>query len=1202
MPPKPVSALEYRVAKELHKRRADSMWSYGESPESSFDSPEYKKLKFELDFTDSLVRQYETDNRKVDDAGKVQSVSKPMQTKPMGPPPPPSADMKPSQAGFNYFFEPSIAEVQKMYRDDPDLAKRLGVDPGWLYGVAEAAREEDVLEPSMGVKMGTNTIPAKTHLDNLKETDEAYTSLANHLWQTTGSDAALNGINVQRYRDIPLRGQTPDFLAGGAIYNIERRLTPAVLGATDSMTFGMASPAGDYLTEKIDEGLKGLGVEEGAEVFGPQPTAEEVRNRSPGSYLAGSLYGYGLPRNPTNALQQGAYNQGIKAMGYGERVPGQIRMPPAGAQVGASVVAGGLANTAEGAARDFTTELQRSGDVSAAAKSAVTEMPFNQAMGMAGGVVGEALGQVAGKGRELIRSQDNLRAPLKALREAGGETSITRGVVPTTEIRDVTQESLVDGSVGSPAAIAAERVAPQIQESLERQNFEAGDKIGKQMEAYYGHPDYRNIAVSSKPLIKAVVEMAKGGQSIAPVSGSVTHMDQNVMRAIRNELNSAKWAEPRYTTPEQAQLIADEVDGVVTDAETAFSIFGPPKRPVGRGSVAVIVPLQMNARQLITFEDKVYDQLKPGPDGARIPSPVYIKLDEAAKQVRDQFPYWEDEAGNLVAPPGGGQPSSAAPSTPQGPSSPQGPPAPPPESAPSTHALRDSEVDFGPPSTAIDISESQYDEVAPSQPPSTRQELSGSEVQIQPETEGVPLRYLAGHDITSSKYIPAEEVRSEDFLAKDGVELGSSDFEPPTPKTPNLRDLRRRKTGKEAPEGPQKGDYEKHNDYLLARADWRLRQGQATDADVKRLAKHTDAMPSTERLPSDPAPQTQRSPTEDDATPLSLLAGNKLAMEVPEGSVREPTERVARPQKSDEEQVEEVLSPGRVQRSGEAQRMNDLLNQREAYEQANAGIGKVEERLGNWDPDDRFKEILRQVSEKMGREVTKEDLIRAGIITGSMAAMFSDDENVQRVGAMATMVGKGPDFPKQPTRKLANGEEVKGLSAVRGRQHDLRSGIEDAKRRVGASNEKTVKDRVMEFNLKDNIDFDKALLQEAEKLGLERELKTAAATKAYHQLSSNRWNLEGLANRLGVRADQVLEQLSGTPRNPFYRHQPFGWNRHGKSFLPGAEAGQDIREILNPRGGRTGARFGDELGEFFFGDDPEELRRKGKKDAENRKR
>jgi hypothetical protein len=262
------------------------------------------------------------------------------------------------------------------------------------------------------------------------------------------------------------------------------------------------------------------------------------------------------------------------------------------------------------------------------------------------------------------------------------------------------------------------------------------------------------------------------------------------------------------------------------------------------------------------------------------------------------------------------------------------------------------------------------------------------------------------------------------------------------------------------------------------------------------------------------------------------------------------------------------------------------------------------------DEKSRLQSLLNIVSKKLGREVTKEDLVRAGIMSaGAVAALTSDDEDVQAGGAGAMVLGGKGGFrggrrsappggptsimdemaakaprarPTQPEATLADGRVVKGFSALRHEQHEAKSALEKNKARVGAGGETTLEKRVLNYNQgKNALRQDQALAEEAKKIGKSDELRTAAAAGAYNRLQGKgpaeaaavfgKGTWEKLINYAGVRADRIFDLLSGAPANKF-AGDPAAFEKW-------------LRETLNLRGGRVGARYGDvkEIHEALFG-------------------
>ncbi len=614
--------------------------------------------------------------------------------------------------------------------------------------------------------------------------------------------------------------------------------------------------------------------------------------------------------------------------------------------------------------------------------------------------------------------------------------------------------------------------------------------------------------------------------------------------------------------------------------------------------------------------------------------PVYTKLNHAIKGMRDQFPYYVDEAGKLVPPPGwtpsGGQPP------PNGTAMPSGQPPPLPgrgqkpslaswatwnqqhpggSVSPNTPRLPSSaspSSQGGLPSSAVDSTPDFIDSIEDIDV----DPLPSSSMEVEPDT----FSRMEVEPETFSRVEVEPDTFSRDYVEPIAGE-NTRKFPSGMPATERMGRLPK-------DTGPKRRDFEDYQEFMDARAEWRIYHGKAKAGDMARmeeLGKAKAAAPAkatakATEVTQDPPktlefPETKRSIAPEEATPLSLLAGNKLAMDAPE--VREPTERLMRaPPKADEgypdeslpgpmakdwtksteetkDWYEDIVSPGRDPRSDEAKRMADLTNQRQAFDEAQGDIRNVEERLGGMDEETRLKSMLGMLSKKLGREVTKEDLVRAGLMAGGVAAAASNDSDTQDVGVGAMALGGfgrrgkrgkartsppgGPHSiagaPKphaQLTAELDDGTTVEGFSALRRKQHLTNTEMEKIRQRTGVEGDKATIEKMAKFNRGNNILDDEALLKVAKELGLEEELRKVAGTGAYMELSDRRFGMGGegfkrsMADLFGLRGDKLAELLSGAPRNPFDRS-------------PSSAAGSAARRFLDLTGGRVGARHGDDL-------------------------
>ncbi len=1387
------------------------------------DSDEYEQNSAAYNKLGRAIDDYYKGQRQTDGSGKLTA---PPETRS-----PATVDGDPTKKEFAYHFEPSVAEVQTMLKGNPSLVKLYKLER-WMKPEAtpRVATPMNVDIPG-NTGIGTNIQEPQTFVDTMTTDSSPYTTIADHMWAQKADQAKAAGVNLKRYRDIHLvKGQGEDFLRGGLEYNIDRRLAPGALGLADAYTGGAASPLYDMAAEHYNrrgptidtQSREDTDIPEVTDVPDPMsgqvvgtnesglqsegldipydfelPLSQEIKDRSPGIYHGANFLAYGLPGNPANLLQETI----AKGLGYGEKtVAGMAARHPVTKAV-ISGFAGGTTNAAEGAVRDTATGLQQGKEWSEIAKDVGLGIPVNTAFGTVAGSGFDLIGQGAGKYRDTFRRQNK---DIQTMLLAGGDTSVLHGTKPSPEVENYVRQGTrtVPRPEGSPGALAAEAVAPKIEESLNTQDVANNKRIGDEMEEYFNHPAYRDIKATGQKLVTALVEMAQKGEFRSPVKGKSANLDPGLVRTVNKELSDSPWAEPRYVSRADAGRVAADTNGVEVDLDTAQKMFGDAEgQPAG--TVAIIVPTPMSARELTALEDKVAIKLKYASDNKVPADPVYVRLDEALKDTRDEFPVWRDENGKLVDPPvdeGPRQPfgQSTDVTPPKGDNGPGGVSVLP-------NVRIEAPVGEGPASRPG---------LGPGQP-----ELPGTFDQRAPADPGSPLEAMAR----------PIDIRGTSLDDPDGL-LGVGPGQPSLPENPFDPRL---PISREVLNPQQMMDV--HGDFnepdfippeAMPGPGPRRDQGNSLTVEPRRPVDVQGSYNEPRRIqPDEPAPATQRMPSgfpgkaqpTEDATPLSLLAGNKLAMDVPEpaavtpsksttnetpatqqqlsamfsgldkdrlqpilsalegaGAVptidrvhalkvagladdnvasvaspefagksgrralglpiddtvprelgkpmpgntvatanignaiksatadttglayvadvvkayggdtkaahkaileaerrgaielrpegglnrlskdelaltipgpgkmrlslirvidedlltpREPTERVQRTQTMDvgsgefvregpgaedslpgpmakdwsqskedtKNWYEDILSPGRETRSGETKRMADLSDQQRAMEEALGKVNDVDRRLGPMPEKDKEKMLLEYISKKLGREVTREDLVRAGIIAGGAAASVSDDEDVQNLGTAATVIGSlgghgkpKPKRPTQPEATLDNGKVVKGFSAMRRKQAESKTGLETTMKRVGVNSDKTLRDRLIEFHQGNNKLFDDALEEEAKKLGLSEELWTVPAAGQQVEMERNRSFIGGTSGRgmvgrtlssAGPRADALAGILSGAGRNPYEKGPPGLMEAY-------------VRNLFNLTGGRSGARHGDDiqaiLGALFGEDNKEE--------------
>ncbi len=558
-----------------------------------------------------------------------------------------------------YFFEPSVREVQDFLRRDRGATDRLGLRR-WAEGIAEPEKREAVLDSMSGMPQGYNVVPAKTFLDTLETSDDPnspYRKASDELWKQRMEEAQRSGRSIKRYRDVKVdESEWGDWVAGGINKGMDRIVAPTLMGAADAMTMGQAAPLGDALTDLADYelGKRGINLED---IAGRQPRSREVINRNMPAYVVGNFAGYGLPNNPTNLIQGGLAN----AANYAERGVGGRLLTSGVAGGAANVLEGGMNRLAQQASVEPTNESFGRG-VGNIVATAAQDAPVNLGVGAAGGAVFDAVAQGISHTREGYRDLGR-NAPLRTAEEAGAEASIPLGVKPSEEIgkaydqqkKDRLNEKLAPRTV---AGQMAENLAPDIKRSVEKREVANQERVGKQMEEYYAHPDYRDRKVSARPAVEGLLDMARRGIGRAP-DDSMMPMNPGAINEIGEILRSYS----RQGTPvprADAPAIAHATNGVVVEGELANQLYGLKEGDAGYhrpGFDAVVRPGEINAEQLTVLEQRIDDELKFAQNKGAKDDPVWNRFNERVKAMRDDFPLYRDAEGNLVPPP----PESARP-------------------------------------------------------------------------------------------------------------------------------------------------------------------------------------------------------------------------------------------------------------------------------------------------------------------------------------------------------------------------------------------------------------------------------------------------------------------------------------------------------------------------------------------------------------
>ena len=1327
---------QYELFKAAEQNLQGRLNSLAERPDMTPDNPEYLKLSGLFDRYSRAINTWEESQRQVDDKGKVIKAPTARQTR-LPSTFTPEEQQQPKRNGPpDYFYEPTVSEAIGYVKSNPRVLTELGLAE-WAPGIARPETAEPVADPGSGAPMGQTVNPEVTFLDALTADSDEYKRIAEHMWGQRVNRARERGESVSRYRDVDLAKNPVDYLHGGAGYFAEKYLTPFAMNAANSMTAGQASrgydaaldlvehetstqdtplsvwsggagqqhpPTQFEFEQEVTDPLSGRSV--GSNVVQNRPAnvpterSADIESRSPLAYTLGGFYGYGLPGNPINAAQ-GLVSRGLN---YGARSATENLGKSIAKDVGRSALAGATGNALEGFIQETGDAANRGVNPLDAARQAAGNIPANAAFGAIAGAGGDLVAQGAGGVREVIRSRN---PEIRVLQEAGGDTNPVFGVTAPPEIHEHIRQSNRPGARGRAEELAAEEIVPQIRKSFEEDTAAERRRIEQQDAEYFSHPDYANIEVSNAPLIDLMLEMAEEGRFRTSYSNQPRQISQEKIRDIAREISTH--GELVKVPKDEARQFANERGGRIINSEIAQELYGE-GADWGQHSVGVIVPSKMTARKLHELEshiDGIMEASYGKAKAKRSDDPVYRRFNLAAKALRDEFPYYTDEAGNLVSPPGPeSAPFAPASDLPQGEGvKVMGKPlevgtvAPQPEAKPGIGPGRPRMPETfdrrEPAQRPVPIQPQPTRGVV--EPPPRIQEAEPGVGPGQPQLDGpFDPRSRVQHDPaiqpqgTRSVVEPPKSVAEAEMgigplsrVASPLTDPFSLTYEVVPPQDIDIMQRPRsvvdrppRVQEAEPGVGPGVPDVPSQPFNLTHE----IVRSQAIES-LPRPQPVVDRPPNIEPAPRTP-PMPSGRPLTEEATPLSLLSGNKLAMEAPsarpnDGNTEplrpndgntEPTrpansEQVrndadwqeqqvlhaaeayengmkpvmdengavvgVQPMKPDEmadqmvlrlakriraRKAEEargkadeslpapsprewraadqegrdfedaVFSPGREARAADSDRVAKMAEHQQAMEEALGQINDIDRRLGPIEPKQKEEMLLDYISRKLGRTVTREDLVKAGILAGGAAiAATTDNEDDDAVVAAASLVGGGKGKkgkrPKQLEATLEDGTPVKGFSALRRKQHLALKEIEERASRAGADGDKTLTNRAIKYNQPGSVKQENdALFEQAEKLGLGDKLRTTAATNVFRDLRNRSFFPDGrgilnyFADAGGIHAEKMLELLSGAERNPFARNASGPLENLIQMMLA-----DPARRILNVSGGAAGARHGDDL-------------------------
>lgn len=945
-------------------------------------------------------------------------------------PAPQSPEAK-SQSSSGYWYEPSVDQVKQRLSSDPELSQRLNL---------------------------TSWTSSPDQLDSVDENSTAYKAVADDLYSSTGNGAT-------RYKDVSVAKNPFSWAMGGIQKYAPGIVSNFAKGATVGLRDPIIASAGltnPNMSDTVEDPTLSPEYQALAKQRG-QENVNKVRELDERSGVPGKVAEFAGAMNPFSPGSLMAHGV-TDALNYtGRGVLGKSV---------SSAAAGTVAANTEGAISDAIEGQEQGKSWGDIAKTALERAPLRTGVGALGGagfdLVGQAAGKVA-KGR-VIRDPD-----VKLLREAGGDTHIVKGVTAPENIQENINKYVEGktGDVGHAEDIAAAKVAPQIQSSLESQARQQHEAIGKTLQSYLAEPNVKRRTVSVRPAIENMVELATSGTYKGPLTGKVNPTNPNQLKAVQRLINEL--GESKVVNADQVGNYA-AMDGVVIDREQAAAL----GKSIGANQVMVIVPSKRNAEAVLKMEDRIYDELGFSKNSKGREDPLWRRLNEGFKKVRDQFPY-PDVEDTIPSSIGAGDtvPLAADATI----------PAPAPEFTPP------------PQGTKREPTASQYAEGNFGEGPKERFS------DLDPEVN------QSLNEVNYSNNIQAQQ-REAERVARLMSELGVKPTAPvnkPAAKT----ELSTDSVFPEVKDQIGNADPTKF-----------AKEAQTVDVGkVKQIVDQTDSI--AESL----------SPDEIDSIhSYTSRKGDKVGTEAWKSAtkkltVKEPTQggTLYHGTRMPSEELAKILKDKKLSLSKPTSTSyNNGIASAMAYSRANRGEPVIFE-------IHQVDDGISLASKKLGiRGTNNEKEVLLQDKDFEVAGTRKNDD-----GDLVIELRQTKKPVPQKTATLDDGTTVTGLSALQREHHLSQKALEEATNVTGANSLQNVTRKTIGFGAQPGqAQQDAALLEQARKLGLEKELRETAGTAAYQRLVPRAWGASGrgpwnsTVDFVGMRADPVTRAMSGQPRNP----------------------------------------------------------------------
>lgn len=1118
-------------AKELLQKAEMKLNSQLERPDYSDDLPEVQKLKSVINSARSQVNSYDSSSRQVDpqtnrltaDAGIGEEIR-----------------VGDGNALTNeYFYEPSLQSVRERIVSDPSLAERLGLPK---FAVPERMSQQNVGQRAVQDALHSQGVQPLPSADTIDEQSSVYKAIAEDDWKKRVEQAKKEGKSLVRYSKVKLKDSPADTIVGGGLKQI---------GGFASAV-AQSIPGVRTVSRAVDEEL----LREGRKPLEASETMDELVQQAPIAGAVGTIVGAARPGSIGNMVG----NKVAKTLKYADRSP-----------VGKATVAGvsgAAGSVAEGEALglDEAVASEDEGALDDFISQAGERATGNAVLGYGMGKGGDVLAQAAQGGAASLRNFSPAVKGLRELENAGGDLRMPTGAVGVPvpgsamlspvrvpdEVMGNFRASAKDGEILSPIEIAANKVGPQIAESVDQQAQAAYRQAGESLEKYHNSPQGMSAKRVTKPA-RVMLDMIREGQNVGDL-GTVGDAVPKIAKKLRERLmNEVERKE--VSIDEYDRLKAQYGDDIIDlDPSDADNLLGASKQEQVQASVQPQVQPKTSVTQV---EDVVAEPVNPFDPPAKNMSPeatadtIPVPVAEPIVDARDVG----------TVPPKGKQKKADG----------------------KVAGKADRDVT---PTKLYENSNKARNEYGEKMRP-YREAMRASDMR----TENL---------MDEFSYVQNAEPRPE----PSELELGRTEFpnDSPFPKS-DVEDISDSKVD-EIVSLPPKLDPNKVKE-LSSQSDEIASKLSPEEVDAVHsfTNRHGDKVGSPE-WKSAVAKLTVKNPTK--AGPLfrgTRMTSEQINQVLKSGkySTKDPTSL------SFNEDLADAFSEARTSRGDKVMFVIEDLDEGASFLSKKLGIGKsgLEREINLANPAS-FKVLGSSTEDGVTRIRLASDRSSKGksgpkTVLVPRARNSRQIEKIQQdIAEDLQGISKDSDWLKKVDKAfretrdqfepneftpgemtLDDGTKVTGLSALQRKHHELFKEIEEMKADTSSKSKTAILNKIKAFASGQNGTADKELLEQAKKLGLEKELRQVAATRVVPGLKTAGSPLEnekgiftGLKNAGIQRMLPVLEAVGNVPGNPFIANPNTPAGRIQKYLFENS-----AKNLLNFEGGRLG-RFGNEVNDL----------------------